>query len=221
MALVLPRGLYGMLDLPAKGLGGAGASRPLPPRLIYEPLFAAAVPILQLRYKGGSAAAMLEVLQELMRNRPAGTRLVVNDRIDVALAGGADGVHLGQDDLPLSAARRIAQSCGRPDFFIGISTHNEEQAAAALAGGADYIAFGPIFPTNSKENPDPTVGLARLAALCEKADRPVVAIGGISLERVPAIVAAGAHCAALISAVDAAPDVHAAALKVQACFRSC
>jgi thiamine-phosphate pyrophosphorylase len=208
----LRRGLYGMLDLPP-------APFPTPsPRSIYEPLFAAGVPVLQLRMKGATAAAMLEVLGELHAHRPAETLLIVNDRLDVALAGGADGVHLGQDDLPLEAARRVCAQCGRPDFLIGISTHNEAQAAAALEGGADYIALGPIYPTTSKANPDPVVGPERLAALCRTVTRPLVAIGGISLDRVGAIVAAGAHCAAIIGAVNHAADVGLAASKVQEQF---
>src|SRR5436305_570944 len=113
--------------------------------------------VLQLRMKRGSAAAMLAVVDEL---RPLCRRhealLLVNDRLDVALAGGADGVHLGQDDLPLADARRIA-----PSLIIGVSTHDEAQAIAAAEGGASYVAFGPIFATASKENPDPVVGIAR------------------------------------------------------------
>lgn len=219
MPFALGRGLYGMLDLPAfSSSTSSQAAECLAPRCIYEPLFAAGVSVLQLRMKEAGAAKMLEVLSELQGKRPPGTLLIVNDRLDVALCGGADGVHLGQDDLPLLAARRVAMEMGRRDFVIGISTHNEEQAEAALLGGADYIAFGPIFPTTSKKNPDPVIGLSRLAALCAKSSKPVVAIGGITLERVPSIVAAGAHCAAIIRAVNQAPCVRQAASMVHASF---
>lgn len=213
MNKTLRRGLYGMLDLPAVPSPAA------PPSRIYEPLFAAGVPAIQLRMKDATAAAMLAVLAELRSRRPLGTLIFVNDRLDVALAAEVDGVHLGQDDLPLATARRICRECGRPDLLIGISTHNETQAAAALAGEADYIALGPIYPTTSKRNPDPVVGVERLATLCKKSSRPVVAIGGISLPEVPAIAAAGAHCAAIISAVNHAPEPHAAASYVQSQFQ--
>lgn len=212
MTKTLRPGLYGMLDLPA-------FPSPSAARRIYEPLFAAGVPAIQLRMKDAPAAAMLAVLDELRRSRPPETLLFVNDRLDVALAVGADGVHLGQDDLPLAVARRISAECGRSDLLIGISTHNEEQAAAALAEGADYIALGPIYPTKSKLNPDPVVGVERLAALCRLSRRPVVAIGGIALEQVAAVVAAGAHCAAIISAVNHAAEPQAAASYVQKQFQ--
>jgi thiamine-phosphate pyrophosphorylase len=209
LATALPRGLYGMLDLPSR----LPVSSSLP-RSIYEPLFAAGVFVLQLRMKDAPAALMLAVLAELKAARPPGTLLIVNDRLDVALAGGADGVHLGQDDLPLSAARPLCP----PGFLIGISTHNETQAAAAMDAGADYIGLGPIFATSSKQNPDPVVGVQRLAGVCASAKVPVVAIGGITLERVPELVAAQAHAVAIIAAVNTAPDIRAAALSCQRFF---
>jgi thiamine-phosphate pyrophosphorylase len=131
---------------------------------------------------------------------------IVNDRLDVALAAGADGVHLGQDDLPLAAARRVAPA----GFVIGVSTHNLAQARAAVAGGADYLGFGPCFATATKENPDPVVGLDALAEVC-RLPAPVVAIGGITLDTVGAVARAGAAAAAIIGAVNAADDVTAAA----------
>ncbi len=218
MTQVLGRGLYGILDLP---IDTAAAPDAPSPQKVYEALFGAGLPAVQLRMKGADAAAMLAMLKELRAHRGKNTLLIVNDRLDVAIAGGADGVHLGQDDLPLSAARRMVKDCGRSDFLIGISTHNEEQAAAALQGGADYIALGPIYPTTSKKNPDPVVGVQRLSALCRISTVPVVAIGGITLERVPAIVSAGAHCAAIISAVNKAPSILATASKVQQQFTDC
>lgn len=212
MASALPAGLYGMLDL--SSAPPAPGTPSILPRHIYGPLFDAGVGVLQLRMKDASAALMLAVLDEVRLHRPPGTLLIVNDRLDVALAGGADGVHLGQDDLPLAAARRLCP----PGFLIGVSTHNEAQAAAALAQGADYIGFGPIFATGSKRNPDPVVGVERLRAVCASTRTPVVAIGGISLERVPELVAAGARAVAIIAAVNQAPDIRAAALVVQEQF---
>src|SRR5262245_41273235 len=133
------RGLYGMVDLPLKG-GTTPAGR------LATQLLDGGAQVLQLRMKGGSAAAMLAVLDELRplcRRRSA--LLILNDRLDVAMAGGAHGVHLGQDDLPLFAARKIAPH----DFVIGVSTHNLVQAKAAIAEGADYIGFGPCFATTT------------------------------------------------------------------------
>ena len=203
------RGLYGMVDLrpgdpPAGRLAGA--------------LLDGGAQILQLRMKQASASAMLAVVDELRPLcRRRGARLVVNDRLDVALAGGADGVHLGQEDLPLAAARQVA-AAGPPGFLIGVSTHDLAQVEAALAGGADYLGFGPVFPTGTKEHPDPVVGVAALAAVCRRAPVPVVAIGGLTLDRLDEIVAAGAAAAAVIGAVSRAPDVTAAALVVTAAF---
>jgi thiamine-phosphate pyrophosphorylase len=130
----------------------------------------------------------------------------VNDRVDVAQAVGADGAHLGQEDLPLADARAILG----PDKLIGISAHNLKQALEADAGGADYIGFGPIFPTSTKEHPDPIVGLTGLREVRAKVRLPIVAIGGITTKNVSEVVAAGADCCAVISAVLAAPDPPAA-----------
>jgi thiamine-phosphate pyrophosphorylase len=199
------KGLYGMVDLPGRGV---------PAGRLAGWLVDGGARILQLRMKGATAAAMLAVLDEL---RPLCKRreiqLIVNDRLDVALAGGADGVHLGQDDLPLAAARKIA-----PDgFVIGVSTHTLAQAQAAIAGGASYLGFGPCFPTATKENPDPVVGLEQLAEVCRLA-APVVAIGGITVERAREVARAGAAAAAIISGVNGAADVTAAARAVTEAF---
>lgn len=200
------RGLYGIVDLPGRGV---------PAGRLAIALLDGGARVLQLRMKGGSASAMLAVLDELRpicRRRDA--LLIVNDRLDVAIAGGADGVHLGQGDLPLAAARRIAPE----GFVIGVSTHDEAQADAAVAAGADYLGFGPIFATRTKGNPDPIVGLDRLAALCRRIDRPIVAIGGITLDRVLGVVSSGAAAAAIISAVNHSDDIVAAARRVTTTF---
>jgi thiamine-phosphate pyrophosphorylase len=204
------RGLYGMVDL-ADGSPPAGAQA--------RALLDGGARVLQLRMKGANAAAVLEAVEELRPVcRARETLLVVNDRLDVALAGGAGGVHLGQDDLPLAEARAIARRVGPPGFLIGVSTHTEAQAVAAADGGADYLGFGPIFATSTKANPDPVVGLAGLAAVCKKVKLPVVAIGGIPVERAGDVAAAGAAAAAIISAIRRAGDPVAAARRVTAAF---
>jgi thiamine-phosphate pyrophosphorylase len=182
-------------------------------------LLAAGPCCLQIRAKGATGAALARAARRLMPAcRAAGVPFCVNDRLDVALAVGADVVHLGQDDLPLADARAVRARAGRPDLVIGFSTHNRAQALAAAAGGADYLGFGPVFGTASKMNPDPTVGVAGLAEVCAAVDRPVVAIGGITLAAVAAVAAAGAAAAAVIAAVDAAPDPTAAGRTIAAAF---
>jgi thiamine-phosphate pyrophosphorylase len=210
------RGLYGMVDLPARRPGepgGRGRAAPPAGRLA-RALIAGGARVLQLRMKGADAAAVLAVVDELRPLcRQKDVLFIVNDRLDVALAGGAGGVHLGQDDLPIGEARRLVPA----GFQIGISTHNLEQARAAAAGGADYIGFGPIFPTASKHNPDPVVGVAELAEVCRTVAVPVVAIGGITRATVRDVVRAGAAAAALIGDINHQPtmdEVTAAAREV-------
>ena len=199
-------GLYGMVDLPATADGAAATA-------LAGALVDGGARIVQLRMKGADAAAQLAIARLLVPwCRARGVTFIVNDRVDVALAAGADGVHLGQDDLPLAAARALVPS----GFFIGVSTHDEAQARAAAS--ADYIGFGPCFTTSSKHNPDPVVGLERLARVCAASPIPVVAIGGITLDTIAAVAAAGASAAAVIRAVNAAPDVTAAARTVAAAF---
>lgn len=131
--------------------------------------------------------------------RESGVRLIINDRADIALAAGADGVHLGQDDLDPAAARRLLGD----DAIIGFSTHSVEQAAlAAKIYPLDYIAVGPVFATTSKANPDPVIGLEGLRRVREVVGAiPLVAIGGITLANARAALAAGADSVALISAL--------------------
>lgn len=177
--------------------------------------------VLQVRLKDASTRELLAATQMARRvTRAAGALLVVNDRLDVALACGADGVHLGQDDLPLAAAIR-ALGDARDALLIGISTHDLDQVAAAVAGGADYLGFGPVFATATKRNPDPIVGLDGLAAACARAAPiPVVAIGGITVAAAPALREAGAAAACAIGAVNGAPDLAAAARQLAAPWRT-
>jgi thiamine-phosphate pyrophosphorylase len=136
----------------------------------------------------------------------AGATFIVNDRADVASACNADGVHLGQDDLPIAAARTILG----PDKIIGFSTHNEDQLAQAQTAGATYLAFGPIFPTTSKPAADPVVGRERLARARRLTTGPQVAIGRITPATARGTLAAGADAIAVIAAIMRAPDVERA-----------
>ncbi len=160
--------------------------------------------LLQLRLKGVGSGALLTVaarVRELCT--AAGARFVVNDRVDVALAVGADGVHLGQDDLPVAAAREMLG----PTRWIGFSTHSEAQLEAASGCGADYLSLGPIYATTSKSPADPVIGLARLRDARPRVVEPVVAIGGITAATAPEILDAGADAVSVIAAVVRAPDV--------------
>jgi thiamine-phosphate pyrophosphorylase len=155
--------------------------------------------LIQLREKHDSPREFYREAEEaLSLARARGARLIINDRVDIALALGADGVHLGQDDLPPEAARQLLGSRA----IIGYSTHHLEQAREAARRPIDYIAIGPIFPTSSKENPDPVVGLEGLRRVRRVTGRiPLVAIGGINLENARAALDAGADAVAVISAL--------------------
>jgi len=183
-------------------------------------LLAAAPCCLQLRGKQLGPGLLCELghaLRPLCRG--TGVPLCINDRLDVALAVGADAVHLGQDDLPLAEAR-AARKAARADWLvIGVSTHDLAQARTAEAGGADYLGFGPIFATRTKKNADPAAGLPALAAVVASVRVPVVAIGGITLETAPAVAAAGASAAAVIADIDRAVDRAAAGRCIAAAFR--
>jgi thiamine-phosphate pyrophosphorylase len=127
--------------------------------------------------------------------RPLGVKIVVNDRADVALAADADGVHLGQDDLPAAETRALIG----PSRILGISTHTLDQAIEAASLPVDYVAIGPAFVTSTKQNPDPVVGLALINRVSRRINKPLVAIGGITLERAREVVEAGAQSVAVIS----------------------
>lgn len=158
--------------------------------------------VMQVRKKPADRAE-LEALVRLAREITAevGASLIVNDDLDLAHRVGADGVHLGQGDMPLREARR------RTDLVIGVSTHDLAQLNAAVAGGADYVAYGPVFATRTKADPDPTVGLEGLAAAVEAAGEvPVVAIGGLTGEHAAAVAATGAAAMCSISWVNNSDD---------------
>lgn len=155
--------------------------------------------LVQLREKNlASRAFFEEAVTAMEAARANGIKVIINDRVDIALCVGADGVHLGQDDLPPQAARELLG----PDAIIGFSTHDSEQARRAVALPISYLAIGPIFTTKTKANPDEVVGLEELRRVREiVGDIPLVAIGGITLENASAVVSAGADAVALISAL--------------------
>jgi thiamine-phosphate pyrophosphorylase len=158
---------------------------------------------IQLRDKDAIGRELLDQAVACLRlTRKAGATLIINDRVDVALTAGADGVHLGQEDLSVAEAREILGK----DKIIGVSTHTIDQFRAALETSADYIAVGPVYPTMTKENPDPVVGLELVRESRKLTDRPLVAIGGINHERAPEVIAAGADSVAVISALYPLPE---------------
>jgi thiamine-phosphate pyrophosphorylase len=170
---------------------------------IADRLVEAGVELLQYRDKHGSAGRILDSSQALAaRFVPKGVRVIVNDRADIAAMAGAAGVHVGQEDLPVDEARKI---CGAP-LWVGVSTHTLEQLRAAEATSADYIAVGPIFPTGTKANPDPVVGLEFLRAARQITRKPLVAIGGITVESASEVYRAGADSIAVIRDLMAARD---------------
>jgi thiamine-phosphate pyrophosphorylase len=176
------------------------------PRDGYETLCRGAVkaglPAVQLRYKGHNEREHLALAHALRKiTKDTGTLLIVNDRPDIALVSQADGVHLGQDDLAVAEARQLIG----PAMLLGLSTHNLDQVAAANTAPVDYIGFGPLFATNSKERPDPVTGPELLKAVLAISRHPVVAIGGLNLERIRRLQPRP-HNAAVIRAVSNAPD---------------
>ncbi|MEO7035222.1 MAG: thiamine phosphate synthase [Polyangiaceae bacterium] len=192
------RGLYPIVDVDSLQHQGRAAA-PLSVLDFAEQVLLAKPPLLQLRAKHSGARDTLELLRAL---RPlctrAQTRLIANDRPDLAVLAGCDGVHVGQEDLPLSVVRQIA-----PGLLVGVSTHHLAQLGSALLERPDYVALGPVFGTTSKERPDTTVGVALLAeahVIARAAGIPLVAIGGITLQRAREIAP---HCelAAVIAAL--------------------
>jgi thiamine-phosphate pyrophosphorylase len=168
-----------------------------------EALAGSGVELVQYRSKTASSRQFFEVsrnLSSFLKSR--GVRFVVNDRADIALLADAGGVHVGQDDLSVEDARAIVG----PGRWVGFSTHSLEQVAAADRTSADYIAFGPIFPTATKKNPDPVVGTDLLKQARRLTKKPLVAIGGITLERAAEVYRAGADSLAVIRDLIAAPN---------------
>lgn len=198
-SLALPR-LYAIVD-PAQAGGRSMVE-------VAGALLAAGVRLIQLRDKHASSLELYESgvrLRECVHK--AGGIFILNDRADIARAVDADGVHLGQDDIPPDAARLIMGE-GK---LIGYSAHNPEQVREAEQSAADYVAFGPIFPTASKDTPNPVVGIEGLAEARKLTRKPLVAIGGISIENARAVIDAGADSVAVIRGLIGAPDIRAQA----------
>ncbi len=165
---------------------------------IVERLLAGGARLIQVRDKQASAKDLFESTQACLKlTRAAGATLIVNDRTDIALAADADGVHLGQDDLTVAEARALLG----PDKIIGVSTHSLAQVEAALLTSANYVAIGPVFPTATKANAEPMVGVELLRQARRLTSLPLVAIGGITLATARAVLAAGADSVAVISAL--------------------
>lgn len=174
---------------------------------VLDGVLEAGVRLVQFREKDWSTRAMVaraEAFRE--RTREAGALLIVDDRVDVALAVDADGVHLGEHDLPISAARTLA-----PDLILGASAHNLDEALRAQDEGASYVNIGPIFATQTKTLPIPPLGLEAIDTIAPQLRVPWTTMGGITLENVQDVVRRGARHVAVVTAVTAAADVRGAA----------
>jgi thiamine-phosphate pyrophosphorylase len=200
----LPHGIYAIVD--------GSASRP--PLHLVEAFAAGGAVVVQLRLKEAGAGELLRIAREARRICAGRAMLIVNDRPDVARLAEADGVHLGQDDLPLADARRLLG----PGALIGISTHSDAEIEAGQ--GADYIGFGPVFATRSKHGAvlPPPHGIEGLRRAVARSRVPVVAIGGITVAKVREVAEAGACCAAVIAEVCHAADPEGAVRALAAAF---
>lgn len=170
-----------------------------------EKLFAAGATLLQIRAKDASSRELLRIVRAVVSLAPPEAIVIVNDRADIAREAGAHGVHLGQQDLPPGVARKIVG----PTAIVGYSTHNATQVAESRGEPVDYIAFGPVYGTTTKENADPVVGLGALAHAVQASITPVVAIGGITIANAPAVWKTGAQSVAVISDILSATDIPA------------
>ena len=200
--LQLPR-LYAIIDA---GMFAKEKDAALAIARFAEELIAGGAILIQYRNKSGNGPQMLSQARELRRATMGatgvGAALIMNDRADLCLAAGFEGVHVGQDDLSPTGARAVVGN----ERLVGVSTHDPEQLAAADASDADYVAIGPVFPTSTKERPDPVVGLEGVRRARAATRKPLVAIGGITLERMPEVLAAGADSVAVISDIFKFPD---------------
>lgn len=191
----LPRGLYALID---DGL------RPEVPVLDKaRAAIAGGAPVLQLRLKATPDRRALELVRATVAlAHPAGALVLVDDRVDLALAGGADGVHVGDDDLPPDVARRLLG----PDALVGVTTRSLADIERAKALGADHVGLGPIFDTATKRVGHAALGLEGFAAIARRSPLPVVGIAGIDLDTIGAVARAGATCAAVAGALLLAED---------------
>lgn len=187
MTALPTRGLYAIVDV------GSLAPRGLAPLAFADAVLDGGPALLQLRAKGLGARATLELLRALApRCRGRGVPLFANDRADLAALGGADGVHVGQTDLPLALVREVA-----PSLLVGVSTHDAAQLDDARATHPDYVAVGPVFATSTKRDAEPVVGVELVRRAVAASDVPVVAIGGLDERRAAEVARAGALVAVI------------------------
>lgn len=205
----LPGGLYALCD--------DSVRRELPLALKAAQLLAGGVKVLQLRMKHTPVALALAAAREVAALcRDAGALCLVNDRVDLALLAGADGVHLGDEDLPCAAARQLLGE-GR---LIGVTARSAAAIAAACSAGADYVGVGPVFASTTKPSAVPALGLAALRALVAASPLPVVAISGITLDNIAQVAATGAYSAAVAKDLLDSPDLAARARLLATAFAS-
>ncbi len=192
------RGLYAIVARPEQAAqavaGGAG--------------------VIQVRVKDAPAGEILRIARETVALVRGRALVLVNDRADLALLSGADGVHVGDEDLPVPETRRLVG----PDLLVGRTTRTLEEARAAISDGADHVGFGPIFATTTKSLAVPPRGVATLREVCAALGAPVVAIGGIGAATIGEVAAAGAACAAVVGAIFGAGDPEENARRLAAAF---
>lgn len=200
----MPKVLPGQTDIYA--ITDAGLSLGRSVEEAAAALLRGGVKIIQYREKKLKAGAMLEECRALRRlTQEAGACFIVNDHIDIAILVDADGVHVGQEDLPVPEVRKLVG----PDKIIGLSTHDPRQAEAAVAAGADYIGVGPLFPTQTKEDVCAPVGVEYLEWVVAHLNIPFVAIGGIKRRNIGEVTRKGARCCAMVSELAGAEDIAA------------
>ena len=194
MSFVLPK-VYPITDVKISRLSHAEQ---------VERLAAGGATLIQLREKTASPREFCDDAIEAMKiARRLNVRIIINDRVDIAMAVDADGVHVGQQDLPPDNARRLLGD----SRIVGFSTHSVKQAVEADRAPVDYIAIGPVFQTYTKENPHAVVGLEAIAEIRRQTSKPLVAIGGITLARAPSVLEAGADSVAVISDLLSTGDI--------------
>jgi thiamine-phosphate pyrophosphorylase len=170
--------------------------------------------VVQVRLKGAPAGEVLDVARRVVALAAGRALVIVNDRVDLALLSGADGVHLGDEDLPVPEARRLLG----PDLLLGRTCRSLDEARAAIAAGADHVGFGPVFPSRTKPLSLAPRGIPALEAVCAALGAPVVAISGIALSNVAEVARAGAACAAVVEAIFGAGDPRENAAHLAAAF---
>jgi len=203
----LPRGLYALLDDSVR----PELSMSEKARAVID----AGVGVLQLRLEQTTDRLALPIIREVVAlARPRGVKVIVNDRVDLVLVGGADGVHLGADDLPVDVARKLLG----PDALIGATTRSLEDIERAQALGADHVGLGPIFQTSTKQVAHPPLGLAVFASIASRSPLPVVGIAGITLSTIGQVAGAGAWAAAVAGDLLNASDLVSRARALQGAF---